>query len=122
MKNSWKKNTALFLTSQTLSLFGTMLVQYAIMWHIVLETQSGAMMTIYILVAVLPTFFTSLIGGVWADRFNKKHFVRLYDACKPCHAVWNVVYRSTCQHRQHQLYFHWNRHSYGVFGNNVFRQ
>jgi len=75
----WKKNTALFLTSQTLSLFGTMLVQYAIMWHIVLKTQSGAMMTIYILVAVLPTFFTSLLGGVWADRYNKKHLINLAD-------------------------------------------
>ena len=80
MKPNWKKNTALFLTSQTLSLFGTMLVQYAIMWHIVLKTQSGVMMTIYILVAVLPTFFTSLLGGVWADRYNKKHLINLADA------------------------------------------
>jgi DHA3 family macrolide efflux protein-like MFS transporter len=79
VKTNWKKNTALFLTSQTLSLFGTMLVQYAIMWHIVLKTQSGAMMTIYILVAVLPTFFTSLLGGVWADRYNKKHLINLAD-------------------------------------------
>jgi DHA3 family macrolide efflux protein-like MFS transporter len=78
-KAIWKKNTALFLTSQTLSLFGTMLVQYAIMWHIVLKTQSGAMMTIYIFVAVLPTFFTSLLGGVWADRYNKKHMINLAD-------------------------------------------
>jgi DHA3 family macrolide efflux protein-like MFS transporter len=77
---SWgKKNTALFLTSQTLSLFGTMLVQYAIMWHIVLKTQSGATMTVYILVAVLPTFFTSLLGGVWADRYNKKHLINIAD-------------------------------------------
>lgn len=79
MKTNWKKNTALFLTSQTLSLFGTMIVQCAIMWHIVLKTQSGAMMTIYILVAVLPTFFTSLLGGVWADRYNKKHLINLAD-------------------------------------------
>lgn len=46
METNWRKNTALFLTSQTLSLFGTMIVQYAIMWHIVLKTQSGVMMTI----------------------------------------------------------------------------
>lgn len=56
-----------------------MLVQYAIMWHIVLQTQSGTMMTIYIIVAVLPTFFTSLLGGVWADRYNKKHLINLAD-------------------------------------------
>ena len=79
MKDNWQKNTALFLTSQTLSLFGTMLVQYAIMWHIVLRTQSGAMMMIYILMAILPTFFTSLLGGVWADIYNKKHLINLAD-------------------------------------------
>jgi DHA3 family macrolide efflux protein-like MFS transporter len=76
---NWKRNTAIFLTSQTLSLFGTMLVQYAIMWHIVLETQSGTMMTLYIAVAVLPTFFTSLFGGVWADKYNKKLLINLAD-------------------------------------------
>ena len=54
-------------------------MQFAIMWHIVLETKSGAMMTIYILAAVLPTFFTSLLGGVWADRYNKKHLINLAD-------------------------------------------
>jgi len=79
MNPDWKKNIALFLASQTLSLFGTMLVQYAIMWHIVLKTQSGVMMTILILVAVLPTFFTSLLGGVWADRYHKKHLINLAD-------------------------------------------
>ncbi len=75
----WKRNTAFFLISQTLSLLGTMLVQYAIMWHIILKTQSGIMMTVYILVAVLPTFFTSLLGGVWADKYNKKHLINLAD-------------------------------------------
>lgn len=79
MEINWKKNTALFLISQTFSLFGTMIVQYAIMWHIVLKTQSGTMMTIYILVGVLPTFFTSLFGGVWADRYNKKHLINIAD-------------------------------------------
>ena len=60
-------------------MFGTMLVGYAIMWHIVLKTQSGAMMTLCILAVVLPTFFTSLIGGVWADRYNKKHLINFAD-------------------------------------------
>lgn len=76
---NWKRNTALFLVSQTLSLLGTMIVQYAIMWHLVLETQSGAMMTLYIIVGVLPTFFSSIFGGVLADRYNKKLLINLSD-------------------------------------------
>ena len=76
---NWKKNTILFLTSQAVSMFGTMLVGYAIMWHIVLKTQSGVMMTLCIIAVVLPTFFTSLFGGVWADRYNKKHLINISD-------------------------------------------
>ena len=79
MKENWKRNTALFLIGQTISMFGTMLVQYAIMWHIVLKTQSGSMMTLYIVAGVLPTFLTSLFGGVWADRYNKKHLINIAD-------------------------------------------
>ncbi len=76
---NWKNNTALFLASQTLSLLGTMIVQYAIMWHLVLETRSGAMMTLYIIVGVLPTFFSSIFGGVLADRYDKKLLINLSD-------------------------------------------
>ncbi|MDR0353625.1 MAG: MFS transporter, partial [Opitutaceae bacterium] len=75
----WKKNTALFLGGQTLSLFGSMLTQFAIMWHITLATKSGAVMTLYVVVGVLPMFFMSPFGGVWADRFNRKRLINLAD-------------------------------------------
>lgn len=60
--------------------------------------------------------------GTGCARLFGTGFIRLYDARKSCHAVWHVDFRSACRHRQHQLYFHWNRRSYGVFGNNLFRQ
>ncbi|MDR0729789.1 MAG: MFS transporter [Prevotellaceae bacterium] len=75
----WKKNIALFLSGQAISLFGSMLVQYAMMWHITLVTQSGAAMTLYVVMGILPTFFMSPFGGVWADRFNRKHLIVLAD-------------------------------------------
>ncbi|WP_062279659.1 MFS transporter [Flexilinea flocculi] len=77
---SWKKNTILFLSSQTFSLFGSMLVQYAITWYITLETQSGVMMTISILCGFLPTLLISPFAGVWADRFDRKLLIILSDA------------------------------------------
>ncbi|WP_010283041.1 MFS transporter [Bacillus timonensis] len=75
----WKRNIILFLGSQTISLFGSALVQYAIMWHITLNTQSGIMMTIAIICGFLPTFFLSPFAGVWADRFNRKVLIILAD-------------------------------------------
>ena len=56
-----------------------MIVQYAIMWHLVLETRSGVMMTLYIIVGVLPTFLSSIFGGVLADRYDKKLLINLSD-------------------------------------------
>jgi len=76
----WKKNTALFLGSQTFSLFGSLLVQYAILWHITLATESGVMMMISILCGFLPTFILSPFAGVWADRYNRKLLIALSDA------------------------------------------
>jgi len=56
-----------------------MLVQYAIMWHITMSTQSGAMMTIAIVCGFLPTFFLSPFAGVWVDRYNRKLLIVLAD-------------------------------------------
>jgi len=80
MRDDWKRNIALFLGSQTISLFGSALVQYAITWYITLTTQSGAMMTISIVCGFLPTFFLSPFAGVWADRYNRKWLIVLSDA------------------------------------------
>ena len=80
MQQSWKKDVVLFITSQTISLFGSSLVQYAIMWYITLKTQSGMMMTIYIIVGFVPIFFLSPFAGVWADRYNRKLLIVLSDS------------------------------------------
>lgn len=77
---NWKRNIIIFLTSQSISLFGSSLVQYAIMWHINLKTQSGLMITLSIIFGFLPTFFLSPFAGVWADRFNRKMLIVLSDA------------------------------------------
>jgi DHA3 family macrolide efflux protein-like MFS transporter len=34
----WKKRVAVFLVGQTITTFGSMLVQYAIWWHLTLTT------------------------------------------------------------------------------------
>jgi DHA3 family macrolide efflux protein-like MFS transporter len=80
MNNSWKKNVILFLTTQTISLLGSSLVQYAIMWYITLQTQSGTAMTISIICGFLPTLFLSPFAGVWADRYDRKKLIVISDS------------------------------------------
>jgi MFS transporter, DHA3 family, macrolide efflux protein len=78
--SNWKRKTVLFLSSQTISLFGSMLVQYAIAWYITLETKSGVMLTVAILCGFLPTFIISPFAGVWADRYNRKNLIAAADS------------------------------------------
>ncbi|MDF2838710.1 MAG: transporter [Evtepia sp.] len=81
METTWKKNTAIFLASQMISLFGSALVQFAITWHITLVTQSGFYMTLAIICGFVPTFLLSPFAGVWADRYNRKTLVMVSDGC-----------------------------------------
>ncbi len=71
----WQRKATLFLSGQAVSLFGSALVQYAIVWYITLSTQSGSMMTISALAAFLPQVLISLFAGVWADRYNRKFII-----------------------------------------------
>lgn len=77
---NWKRNIAFFITGQTISLIGSLLVQYAIMWYITLTTQSGVMMTISILSGFVPGLILAPFAGVWADRFDRKKLIIIADA------------------------------------------
>jgi MFS transporter, DHA3 family, macrolide efflux protein len=76
---NWKRRTTLFLAGQTISLFGSSLVQYALMWHLTLETRSGAVMTGFILAGFLPALVLSPLAGVWADRYDRKKLIACAD-------------------------------------------
>jgi DHA3 family macrolide efflux protein-like MFS transporter len=78
--HNWKKNAVFFLGGQTLSLFGSSLVQYAMMWRLTLDTQSGFVMTGYIIAGFLPAFILSPFAGVWADRYDRKKIIAIADA------------------------------------------
>lgn len=78
---NWRRNVAIFLTSQTVSLFGSMLVQYAIMWYLTLETKSGVVLALGAAFGFLPQAIVSIFGGVWADRLNRKKLIIIADTC-----------------------------------------
>ncbi|MDR1815732.1 MAG: MFS transporter [Clostridiales Family XIII bacterium] len=80
-ENPWKRNVGLFLAGQAVSLVGSSLVGYAVLWYMTLRTGSGAVMTAFILATMLPTFFMSPFGGVWADRYNRRNLINIADAC-----------------------------------------
>ena len=76
----WKRRTLLFLTSQCITLFGSTLVQMAVVWYVTLRTSSGAWVAAFTVCSYLPQFLISFAGGVWADRSSKKLLIIGADA------------------------------------------
>lgn len=80
IRPEWKKLVALFLGGQTVSLLGSMLVQFAVFWYVTLETQSGWAMALVAFFGFFPQAIMSIFGGVWADRLNRKFLIIAADA------------------------------------------
>ena len=71
----WQKRILLFLTSQCITLFGSTLVQMALVWYATMQTSSGVWVAAFTVASYLPQFFISFIGGVWADRYHRKTLI-----------------------------------------------
>lgn len=67
------------MVSQNLSLFGSSVVGYAIIWYITIETSSGLWLMYATLANMVPHLIISLYSGVWADRYRKKYLIMLSD-------------------------------------------
>ena len=76
----WRRNATLFLAGQTVSLFGSMVVQYAVMWYVTLQTGSGLAVALYAVAAFLPQGVISIFGGTFADRVNRRLLVIAADS------------------------------------------
>jgi len=78
--NGWKRKVATFLVGQTISTFGSFLVQYAIFWHLTLTTKSGFILALAAIFGFLPQAIVSIFAGVWADRVNRKTMIIISDS------------------------------------------
>lgn len=74
-QDKWKSRAILFLTSQSITLFGSTLVQMAIVWYVTLITSSGVWVAAFSVCSYLPEFLISFFGGVWADRYHRKKLI-----------------------------------------------
>ncbi|HQE49398.1 MAG TPA: MFS transporter [Fervidobacterium sp.] len=80
LNNKWKGKALLFLISQCITLFGSALVQMAVVWYVTVHTSSGAWVAAFTICAYMPQFLFSSVSGVWADRYNRKLLIIAADA------------------------------------------
>lgn len=79
VSKGWKRQTVLFLISQCVTLFGSMIVQMAVIWYVTLSTSSGAWVAAFSVCSYLPQFLISFPAGVWADRYSRRRIIILAD-------------------------------------------
>ncbi len=77
---NWKRAFFPFWIGQALSLFGSMLVQFALVWWLTKETGSATILATATAFAILPEIFISPFAGAVVDRFNRKKLIILSDA------------------------------------------
>ena len=77
---NWKPRFFIIWTGQALSLIGSALTQFVLIWWIVQTTNSPSALAIAGMMALLPSALFSPIGGAIADRFNRRAVMIIADA------------------------------------------
>src|SRR5215211_9223648 len=65
---------------QALSLLGSQLVQFAIIWYLTRETNSATTLAIASMMGLLPQVLLSPFIGTWVDRGNRRLLLIAADA------------------------------------------
>jgi DHA3 family macrolide efflux protein-like MFS transporter len=75
----WKKTFFLIWTGQAFSLFGSSLVQFALVWYLTKQTGSASVLAMASFVALLPNVFISPFIGALIDRWNRQRVMIFAD-------------------------------------------
>jgi len=70
--NSWVKRYYTIFAGQSASLFGSGLVQFALVWYLTRETGSATVLALASLAAMLPETLLSPLAGALADRWDRR--------------------------------------------------
>jgi DHA3 family macrolide efflux protein-like MFS transporter len=77
---NWKLHFGALWGGQAISLFGSALVQFALVWWLTLTTKSATVLTTATLAALLPNVLLGPVAGVLVDRWNRRLVMLVADA------------------------------------------
>ncbi|HKY56319.1 MAG TPA: MFS transporter, partial [Anaerolineales bacterium] len=72
INTNWTIRYFTLWTGQALSLLGSQLVQFAIIWHLTTSTNSATTLAIASMMGLLPQVLLSPFIGTWVDRGNRR--------------------------------------------------
>ncbi len=76
----WARRFFTLWTGQALSLLGSQLVQFSIIWYLTQKTQSATTLAIASMMGLLPQVLLSPFIGTWVDRGNRRWILIAADA------------------------------------------
>jgi MFS transporter, DHA3 family, macrolide efflux protein len=76
----WKKRFFIMWTGQAFSLFGSSLVQFALIWHITASTGSATLLATAAMVGMLPHVLLGPFAGALVDRWNRRRVMIIADS------------------------------------------
>ena len=77
----WKKKFFTIWSGQSASLFGSALVQFALVWWITIDSGSATVLAIAFMAALVPQVAVGPFAGAIVDRSNRKRVMVLADGC-----------------------------------------
>ena len=90
-ENQWKVTFFTFWSTQALSLFGSGLASFALVWWITEATGSATVLATASLAALLPVVLFGPLAGALVDRLNRKWLLIVSDAVSALLALLLVV-------------------------------
>jgi DHA3 family macrolide efflux protein-like MFS transporter len=76
---NWKPRFFTIWGGQAISLFGTRLVQFALIWWLTLETGSATVLAIATLIGLLPQVLLGPFAGALVDRWKRRQVILAAD-------------------------------------------
>lgn len=79
MKTKYGKDFILMVIGQIISLFGNAILRFALPLYLLRETNSPTLFGLVTACSFLPMIFLSFLGGILADRVNKRNIMVILD-------------------------------------------
>ena len=78
-KKMWSRNFLMVVVGQIISLFGNAVLRFALPLYLLNETGSAALFGVVSACAFIPMIVLSPVGGIFADRVNKRNIMVVLD-------------------------------------------
>ncbi len=91
LPKNWLMRFSTIWAGQAFSLFGSMLVQFALVWWLTARTGSAVVLTVATLIALLPTVLIGPLAGAFVDRHNRRWMMVIADSLVALVTLWLVI-------------------------------